>query len=138
LLSGLLDQAQFSWDGRWIAFNTNESGRFEVTVIPFPPTGEKWPISTGGGAQPTWRKDGRELYFLALDGTLMAVDVSPGKTFVWGEAHRLFKAAISVNYNVEQYAPAPDGNKFLFIKPDEGRQAASVSIVTNWQALLKR
>jgi len=77
-LAGFADQGQFSPDGRWIAYNTNESDRHEVKVVPFPPNGEKWQISTSGGVQPTWRGDGKELFFLAPDATLMAADVRPG------------------------------------------------------------
>ena len=63
---------EFSPDGRWVAYETNESGRFEIVVQPFPnPTG-KWQVSTSGGMRPRWRADGRELYFVALDGKLMA------------------------------------------------------------------
>src|SRR5262249_35752586 len=59
---------QFSPDGRWVAYETNESGRFEIVVQPFPvPTG-KWQVSTAGGMQPRWRADGKELYFIAPDG----------------------------------------------------------------------
>ncbi len=137
-LSGQQDQARFSPDGRWIAYNTSESGRFEVKVVPFPAASDKWQISTAGGVQPTWRGDGRELYFLAPDGTLMAVEVRPGKSFEWGEVRPLFNAEISLNPQIEQYAPAPDGKRFLFVKPAEGNQAASATIVTNWQNLLKR
>ncbi len=61
--------AQFSPDGRWVAYQTNESGRFEVVVQPFPDVGGKWPVSTAGGVTPRWRADGKELYFLAPDAT---------------------------------------------------------------------
>jgi Tol biopolymer transport system component len=80
-LSGRIDQAQFSPDGHWIAYQTNESGSQQIVVIPLPPTGDKWQISTAGGVQPTWRADGRELYFLTLDATMMAVDIHPEKHF---------------------------------------------------------
>jgi eukaryotic-like serine/threonine-protein kinase len=106
--------------------------------VPFPPTNDKWQISTAGGAQPTWRGDGRELYFLTSDGTLMAVDVRPGKTFEWAEARALFKTKLDVGYEMEQYLPAPDGRRFLFLKPAEGAQSAAATIVTNWPSLLKR
>ena len=92
-LAGIVDQAQFSPNGRWIAYNTNESGRPEVKVVPFPPASEKWPISTAGGVQPTWSTDGRELYFLASDGMLMAVEIKPGVKFEWVKPRPLFKVA---------------------------------------------
>ncbi len=68
--AGGINQAQFSPDSRWIAYHANESGRFEVYVTPFPPTGKPSLVSSGGGVQPVWRQDGRELYYLGLDGHL--------------------------------------------------------------------
>ena len=137
-LSGIVDQAQFSPDGRWIAYNTNESGRFEVKVVPFPPTSDKWQISRAGGVQPTWRGDGRQLYFLAPDGTLMEVDVRPGKTFEFDEARPLFKIQIEVLYGTEQYAPAPDGERFLFATAARESSSAPFTVVLNWTSLLKK
>jgi len=135
-LSGFADQGQFSPDGRWIAYNTNDSGRHEVKVVPFPPSSEKWQISTSGGVQPTWRGDGKELYFLAPDATFMAVDVRPGATFSWGEPHPLFKTKIDIiNNDVEQYAPDPDGKRFLFRKP--AGESAPFTVILNWTSLLK-
>jgi Tol biopolymer transport system component len=137
-MSGYVDQAQFSPDGRWIAFHANDSGRFEVNVIPFPPTGDKWQISTAGGGQPTWRRDGRELYFLALDATLMAVDIRPAAKFEWGEPRPLFKTPLSVGYDVEQYAPAPDGKRFLFQVPNLQGSKVPFAVILNWTSLLKK
>ncbi len=68
--------AALSPDGRWVAYQTNESGRFEVVVQPFPDAGGNWQASTAGGAAPRWRADGKELYFLAPDATMMAVPVT--------------------------------------------------------------
>jgi Tol biopolymer transport system component len=137
-LSGIIDQAQFSPDSRWIAYNTNESGRHDVKVVPFPPTGEKWQISTAGGVQPTWCADGRELYFLAPDATLMAVDIRPGGKFEWREPHPLFKTQLAVSYQMEQYAPAPDGKRFLFVLPASEASTAPFNVILNWPALLKK
>ncbi len=137
-LSGSVNQAQFSPDNRWIAYNTNESGRYEVNVVPFPPASAKWQISTAGGMQPTWRADGRELYFLTPDATLMAVDIRPGAKFEWGETHRLFKVELSVNPAVEQYAPAPDGKRFLFVLPTSEGLTVPFNVILNWTSLLKK
>ena len=71
-------EGQFSPDGRWIAYVSNESGRPEVDVQPFPAPGGKWQISTMGGSQVRWRSDGRELYYLAPDGRLMAAAIAFG------------------------------------------------------------
>jgi len=136
-LKGFADQGQFSPDGRWIAYNTDESDRYEVWVVPFPPNGEKWQVSTSGGVQPTWRGDGKELYFLSLDGTLMAVDVHPGAPSAWGEPHRLFKTQLNgISSQVEQYAPGPDGKRFLLLKP--AGESIPITVILNWTSLLKK
>jgi Tol biopolymer transport system component len=67
--------AQFSPDGRWVAYQTNESGQFQVVVQEFPTLSHKWPVSTAGGVAPRWRADSQELYFIAPDGTLMAATI---------------------------------------------------------------
>ena len=74
------DQPHVSPDGRWLAYITTESGRYEVYIEPFRRRGEKVRVSTGGGGQPRWRGDGKELFYLSLDGSLMAVDVEEGPT----------------------------------------------------------
>ncbi len=137
-LAGTPDQARFSPDGRWISYNTNESGRSEIKVVPFPPTGEKWQVSAAGGAQPTWSGDGRELYFLAPDATLMAVDVRSGAKLEWGKPHPLFKTSLNVIQNMEQYAPAPDGKRFLLIVPSSESSSLQFNVILNWTSLLKK
>ncbi len=79
-LTGTLDQAHMSPDGKWVAYNSNESGRYEVYVTPFPATGERFTVSRAGGSQPTWKADGSELYYLTPDGVLNAVRVSVSGT----------------------------------------------------------
>jgi Tol biopolymer transport system component len=138
-LTGAVDQAQMSSDGRWICFQSNESGRFEIYVVPFPPTGDRWQVSRNGGAQPTWRGDERELYFLAEDGTLMAAGIGAGTAFHAEEPRALFKTSlVPVNYGVEEYAPAPDGSRFLVLDPVGGQPNLTISVLTNWPALLDR
>jgi eukaryotic-like serine/threonine-protein kinase len=137
-LSGVLDQSRFSPDGRWIAYNTNESGRYEVNVVPFPPTGEKWQVSRSGGMQATWRSNGSEMYFLTPEATLMAVDIRAGKRFEWGDPHQLFKVQISTSSGTEQYAPDPEGKRFLFLKPAAESTTAPFNIILNWTSLLKK
>jgi len=132
---GGIDQAQFSPDGLWIAFNTDESGRNEVIVVPFPPsgTGEEWHISNEGGMQPTWNKDGSELYFLTSSGTLMVVDILPGEDFQFDKNIRsLFESEIYPNYDVEDYAPSPDGKSFLFLKPVREDMTKTFDVILNW------
>ena len=135
--TGAGEQAQFSPDGRFIAFNSVESNRLEVKVVPFPPTGEEWQISDG--VQPMWKGDGSELYFISPDGMLMAVDVSLGETFEFDTAFQsLFSTGLSVNAAIEQYAPDPKGEKFLLLRLVENNEDISFKVISNWLPLLKQ
>jgi len=111
---------QFSPDGRWVAYATNESERFEIVVQPFPGPGNKVPISTNGGVMPRWRADGRELYFIALDGRMFATAVDgTGSSFEAANPRQSFLTPISgsrLTSLVSQYAVASDG-RFLFFEP---------------------
>ena len=107
-------QAQFSPDGRWIAYTSNESGEYQVYVQPFPMREEKRQISTSGGAQPQWRRDGTELFYLARDGTLMAVDVKSGARFEPGLPKPLFRTQVTGLTNARNhYVSSADGQRFL-------------------------
>ena len=137
-LTGSVDQAVMSNDGRWVAYNSTESGQAEVYVVPFPPTGDKWQVSVGGGAQPLWRRDGGELYYLKLDGTLMAVGISTRPKFEAANPTALFRTPLSnVAQVIEQYAVAPDGKRFLFAQAVGDATAAPMTVLTNWRSLLK-
>ncbi len=81
---------RFSPDGRWLAYQSSESGRAEVYVQPFPSTGAKWLISRSGGFSPRWRRDGRELFYMTTAGTLSAAPIVAGETFQAGEPSALF------------------------------------------------
>jgi Tol biopolymer transport system component len=135
-LSGIIDQSQFSPNGRFIAYNTNESGRHEVWVVPFPPgnASDKWPISTAGGMQPRWSSDGRELYFLTPDAGFMAVNVHTDESFEYGEPEELFRVQLSPASGAEQYAPHPDGERFLFMMP----APSPFKMILNWTSLLEQ
>ena len=138
--AGVINQAQFSPDNQWIAYHANESGRFEVYVTPFSPTGpstrEHWPVSSGGGLQPVWRQDGRELYYLGLDGMLNAVAVRPGNPPEFLGRKQLFHTGLRPNENVEQYAASADGQRFLLLKVVDDRNRSSIGVILGWQALL--
>ena len=88
-----VSNGQFSPDGRWVAYASNESGKWEIDVAPFPGPGGNWKVSTAGGSEPRWRRDGKELFYLAPDGKMMAVDVKAGSTFEAGVARPLFQVA---------------------------------------------
>lgn len=129
--------AQFSPDGRWVAYQTDESGRFEVVVQPFPDAGGKWQVSTAGGAAPRWRADGKELYFLAPDATMMAASVTAaGTSFEAGSPVALFPTRIvgggTVTTNRPQHAVARDG-RFLINQPVADATAAPITLLLNWQ-----
>ena len=133
-------QAQFSPDGRWIAYVSNETNpRYEVYVQPFPLAAGRRQVSTKGGSQPAWRRDGRELYYLAPDGKLMAVDVGAGATFQASAPRPLFQTQVPGLVNVRNhYAPAGDGQRFLVNTLVGESAVAPITIVLNWTAGLKR
>jgi hypothetical protein len=129
--------AQFSPDGRWVAYQSNESGRFEVVVQPFPEAGAKWQVSTAGGVAPRWRADGKELYFLAPDATMMAVPVTAaGASFETGTPVALFPTRIvdggTVASNRAQYAVGRDG-RFLINQPVRDATVAPITLILNWR-----
>ena len=108
--------ARFSPDGRWVAYQTNATGRFEIVVQPFPGPGGRWQVSTGGGVAPRWRADGKELYFIAPDGSMMAAAVTMSDaTFDAATPVRLFPTKIAdggLAAIEPQYAVSRDG-RFL-------------------------
>jgi eukaryotic-like serine/threonine-protein kinase len=133
-------EPRFSPDGRWLAYVSNESGRFEIYVQPYPGPGGKWQISTEGGLDPVWNPNGRELFYRSGD-QMMAVDIATQSGFAAGKPRMLFegkyeKAPVPVaNYDV-----SPDGQRFLMLKPSEQEQAAptQINVVLNWFEELKQ
>ena len=131
---------EFSPDGRWIAYVSNESGRYEIYVQPYPGPGGKWQISTDGGDQPLWNPNGKELFFRNGD-KLMAVDVATQTAFVPGTPRTLFQrryerlAGPGPNYSV-----SADGQRFIMVKPadQQGSAATQINVVLNWFEELKR
>ena len=126
-------EAQFSPDGRWIAYRTNESGRPEVYVQTFPASGGKWQVSTNGGHHPQWRSDGKELFYCSTDRKLMAVDVKLGGAFEAGLPKTLFDLAAAKVYYAD-YAATADGQRFLFVRTLREPAPAPFSVVVNWTA----
>ena len=123
---------QFSPDGRWMAYASAESGTVEVFVQAFPASGGKWQISSAGGSYPRWRRDGKELYFIAPDNALMAVEVATASGFAAGTPKPLFRTRIKSLDVGFQYDVAPDGNRFLINTVAEDKQADSITVVQNW------
>ncbi|MBK8315636.1 MAG: PD40 domain-containing protein [Acidobacteria bacterium] len=129
----------FSPDGRWIAYQSDDQGRFEVYVQTFPASGGKWQISTNGGTHPWWRSDGKELYYLSADGKLMAVEVKPGGSFEAGAPRALFDLAPAralAGFN--SYAVTAAGDRFLFVTAREEAASLQFTVVTNWTAEAKK
>jgi Tol biopolymer transport system component len=134
-------QGQFSPDARWIAYASNESGTYEVYVRRFPGAGGKWQVSANGGAQPRWRRDSKELFYLAPDGKLMAADVrAADNRFETGPPRALFKTGITASFvnRRNQYVVARDGQRFLVNISAEDENSAPITVVLNWQASAKK
>ena len=142
---------EFSPDGRFVAYQSNESGRFEIYLRTFPGTEGKWLVSTAGGTQPRWRGDGKELYYVAPEGRLMAVPVRiqrSGRTPELGAAIPLFRTnlltagahgVITVAAGPkQQYAVAPDGRFLMVVPASESSVPNAISVVTNWPTIIRR
>jgi Tol biopolymer transport system component len=129
----------FSPDGRWIAYNSDESGRFEVYIESFPTHGGKRQISPTGGSGPRWRADGKELYYYSLDGKLMSVYVTAGEgTLTTGTPMPLFAFRPVGTIGIPSYAVTRNGQRFLLSAIVETDSKAPLSVVQNWTAGIKR
>ncbi|PYV53457.1 MAG: hypothetical protein DMG91_17030 [Acidobacteria bacterium] len=131
--------AQFSPDGRWVAYASTETGRSEIYVAPFPKTGAKWQVSQNGGMLPRWRRDGAELYFPGFNsGEFLAAQVNGrGPNFEVGEIHNVFNINnMSPSIASEQYDVSGDGKRFLVITTGEAG-TLPLTLVQNWTAELR-
>ena len=131
---------QLSPDDRWLAYGSDESGRPEIYVQHFPPSGGKWQISANGGSRPRWRQDGNEIFYMSRDFKIMAVDIETvANNFVSGTPHALFDAHPN---NRGEFAVTANGQKFLIgaVPGASDASAAPVplTIVLNWVEGLKR
>jgi hypothetical protein len=132
--------ARFSPDSRWVAFDSDESGRREVYVRRFEGSAEKWRVSPAGGTQPTWRRNGKELFYLSPDNEIMAVSVKKGDTFQPSIPMPLFKidpvkgiySSVGGEYDV-----TADGQRFLVSSGVAEARGLPLTIVVNWTAGLK-
>jgi Tol biopolymer transport system component len=126
-------------DGRWLSYVSDVSGRYEVYVQSFPGGGGKRQVSTGGGAHPRWRRDGRELFYYTGDGKLMAAPVRNGESFDVGSAVSLFEfRSGTVQEIFAPYAVTADGQRFLINAIVETEPNAPLTVVVNWAAGVKR
>jgi serine/threonine protein kinase/Tol biopolymer transport system component len=135
-----------SADGRWLAYDSNESGRIEVYVRPFPAVESgRWQVSTGGGSQPLWAPNSRELYFVDPEGRIVSVSVQSGPGFIAGNPQVVVKSSLVRNppaITGRMYDVSRDGRRFLLIKTVEGTEQAApppqIVVVQNWFEELKR
>jgi Tol biopolymer transport system component len=140
-------EGQFSPDGRWVAYVSNATGIDEVYIQPFPGPGGKWQVSANGGVDPRWGRDGRELFYVAPDGKLMAVEIhvdadgrapNPGPPIGLFPTRLVTGANISVGFRSRpQYAVEPDGRFLMNVTVDDN-VVSPISIVLNWATTLKK
>jgi eukaryotic-like serine/threonine-protein kinase len=131
----VLRNGQFSPDGKWVAYASNETGRWQVYVTSFPAARGRWQVSTAGGQEPRWSGNGKELFFLSPDYKLMAVPVTIGANFDAGPPTMLFQAtprqAFSL-FDLFSYGVSRDGKRFLVIAQARETQTAPLSVILNW------
>ena len=142
-----IDSPHFSPDGKWVSYNTDESGTWETWVASFPAFDNRQQVSSRGGGQARWRADGKELFYLTLDGQMMSVAIeSDPKTgaLEFKAPTVLFQSPIaSPNMFVDQYDVTRDGQRFIFLKPRIDPNAATeplapITVLVNWQAGLTK
>ena len=135
-------------DGRWLAYVSNQSGRVEVYVQPYPGPGARQQISVDGGTAPAWSRDGRELFYMTAPSVggqaaltkMMVVPVQLKPTFTAGTPRMLFEGRYGVTANVRGYDVAPDGRRFLMVQQKDrpATRLADMIIVQNWTEELKQ
>lgn len=130
--------AQFSPDGKWIAYVSDESGKWEVYIQPVSASGGKWQVSTNGGIQPKWRKDGEELFFISGEKKLSAAEIQFSSTLKPGIPQTLFPVRVVYFAEHHDYAVSTDGQRFLVNTLPEDATFGSTNLVFNWASELKR
>ncbi len=132
-------QGQISPDGRWIAYTSDESGTSEVYLQSFPEPGGKRMLSVDGGVEPHWRKDGKELFYLAHDRTLMAVTIDLSLSPKIERPHALFRAPVVLpvaNILNTQFAVSADGQRFLISSTERAAKEEQITVLSSWPSLL--
>jgi eukaryotic-like serine/threonine-protein kinase len=139
--SAATKNGQFSPDGKWVAYASNESGKWEVYVTSFPELRGKWQVSNNGGTQPRWRGDGKELFYLGSDGRMTAVPVVAGEHFDSGAPLPLFQASARervAGSELVTYDVARDGQRFLINTQMEKEETQPMMVILNWSAELEK
>jgi serine/threonine-protein kinase len=126
-------------NGRYLVYQSNESGPFQVIVRPFPDVDRgTWTVSPAGGQSPMWSRDGRDLFYRDDSDALVAVPVdTSGATFTWGSPRKLFDIRASTTIPDRSYDVSPDGQRFLFVKEDSNSLAPEIVVVLDWLEELK-
>jgi serine/threonine protein kinase len=134
------DVGKFSPDGRWVAYQSDESGKLEVYVQAFPVSEGKWQVSVKGGGAPQWSRDGKELYYISPERKLMAVDVRmAGSSFEPGIPKPLFSTTVDTYLAPNRFAATRDGKRFLVNSTIEADSTSPIIVVLNWTAgILKK
>jgi dipeptidyl aminopeptidase/acylaminoacyl peptidase len=127
----------FSPNGEWLAYVSDESGRSEVYVQPFPGPGAKWLISIDGGTEPAWSKDGRELFFRRGDTLMSATVTAVNGELKSGQPQAVFEARYATIDGARNYDVAPDKPAFVVVRIDGSGDGAQFNVVLNWFAELK-
>jgi Tol biopolymer transport system component len=129
---------QFSPDGHWVLYQSDESGRSEIYVASFPGPGGKRQISNAGGYAARWRKDGKEIFYVG-DNQLLAAEVAVrGGTLDVGPAHKLFDGVNRSGLYGQIFGVTPDGQKFLMIERVGANEGRALTLVQNWTAVLRK
>jgi hypothetical protein len=126
---------QFSPDGKWIAYVSDQNGKADVYVESFPKGGGVWQVTTAGGDQPQWRSNGKELFYLAPDHNIMAVSVNTAAGMELGRPVPLFRASLPLTGLTDDrnnYVPSADGQKFLVLQLTDVGNAQPWNVVLNW------
>ena len=133
------DLASFSPEGHWVAYVSNTSGRFEVYIRAFPSGGHEKGVSLAGGMHPRWRSDGKEVFFLAPDGYVMAASVTYRPSLEIGTPTRLFRVTMVdiIHGLVAPYDVAPDGSRFLVVAPVQS-SPVPLTLIQNWKGFIER
>ena len=126
-----------SHDGKWLVFASDETGRYEVYVVPFPDaTSARWIVSSNGGSEPQWSHSGKEIFYRDGKGNMMRVAVQTAPTFTLGASTQLFAASLYRSYSGHhQYTVTNDDQRFLMVRPLSGRQTSKLVLLRNWMQL---
>src|SRR5262249_38024367 len=136
-----LRNAQFSPDGKWVAYASNETGKWEIYVTSFPEARGRWQVSVGGGEQPRWRGDGKEVFYLSSDSKMMATPVTTGANFNAGTPVALFQTSPRQPVSFDDqcaYDVSRDGQRFLILMQVKQPVTTPMSVVLNWTTKLNK